>query len=211
MSDQPCLDFGLGPEPRRPKLPERAFACIDASGKGVAVDAVRTRVMSEYGLQGSHVPVERLHISLSMYGDFKRIPSRVPFAVGRAAERIALSAFEITLDRVATLPGGRPGKRPTVLLCDSKELTGLADALLAEVTRIGLKASPLKMPHMTLFYGPGTVPTQPIEPVRLPVRRFFLIHSELWLTRYNVLGCWRLGGRTAVPDPAPLAFGSMAA
>ncbi len=210
MSDQSCLDFGLGPEPRRPKRPERAFACIDAGGKGAAIDVIRKNIIRQHGLRYSPVPAERLHVSVSAYGDFKRIPSRIPFAVARAAERISVPAFEIALDRVATLPGGRPGKRPTVLLCDSRELIGLADALLAEVTRIGLKASPLKMPHMTLFYSPDPVPMQPIEPVHIPVRRFFLIHSELWLTRYNVLGCWRLGEQAAL-DAAPLAFGSMAA
>jgi 2'-5' RNA ligase len=193
VSDQSCLDFGLGPEPRRPKRPERAFSCIDAGGKGAAIDAIRKSILRQYGLQYSPVPTGRLHLSISMYGDFKRIPSRIPFAVDRAAQRICVPPFEITLDRAATLPGGRPGKRPIVLLCDSKELIGLADTLLAETTRIGLKATALKIPHMTLFYSPDAIPAQPIEPIRIPVRRFFLIHSELWLTRYNVLGCWPLG------------------
>jgi 2'-5' RNA ligase len=211
MSDQLCLDFGLGPEPRRPKRPERVFACIDAGGRGPIVDSLGTRLMGEYGLQGSRVPANRLHISLSMYGDFKRVPSRIPFAVGRAALRVSAPAFEVMMDRVGTLAGGGSGRRATALLCSSTELTGLADALRLEATKLGLKATALKLPHMTLFYSSGAVPTHMIEPIRVPVRRFFLIHSELWLTRYNVLGCWRLGDGSATPCAAPLAFGRMAA
>ena len=83
MSDQSCLDFGLGPEPGRPKRPERAFSCIDSGGKGATIDAIRRSILRQYGLQYSPVPTGRLHLSLSMYGDFKRIPGRIRFAVSR--------------------------------------------------------------------------------------------------------------------------------
>ena len=55
-------------------------------------------------------------------------------------------------------------------------------------------------PHMTLFYSPASVRPAEIEPIRFRVERFFLIHSERGLTKYNVLGCWSLEG--APPEVA---------
>jgi 2'-5' RNA ligase len=48
---------------------------------------------------------------------------------------------------------------------------------------------------MTLLYGPTPIPAQPIEPLRFVVAGFSLIHSELGLTRYNVIDRWSLEGR----------------
>jgi 2'-5' RNA ligase len=45
---------------------------------------------------------------------------------------------------------------------------------------------------MTLFYGSRPVPAQAIKPIRVMFNEFVLIHSELWLTRYNILDRWRL-------------------
>jgi len=49
-------------------------------------------------------------------------------------------------------------------------------------------------PHVTLFYGPKAIPTQPIERILFSVREFSLIYSELGLTRYDVIGSWPLRG-----------------
>jgi RNA 2',3'-cyclic 3'-phosphodiesterase len=47
---------------------------------------------------------------------------------------------------------------------------------------------------MTLFYGSKPVPMQAIKPIRLMFNEFVLVHSELWLTRYNMVGRWPLKG-----------------
>lgn len=212
MSDrvQSTFDFIEPPDPRRPKRPERVFTCIGAGT--AAADVVRWRelIKRDNAILTKGVLPERLHISLCGIGDYVRIPSRVPFAATRAARRIALSPFEVVLYRAVTFPGFNPHKRPTVLLAESRELRELGDMLFGYLRREGVKAGELTTPHMTLFYSPRSIRPVDIEPIRFRVDRFYLIHSERGLTRYNVLGCWLLNGLGAA-TPGPLAFGSMAA
>ena len=49
-------------------------------------------------------------------------------------------------------------------------------------------------PHMTLLYGEKPMAKQEIEPIRLLVKEFVLIHSERGLTRHNVIDRWPLRG-----------------
>jgi 2'-5' RNA ligase len=56
----------------------------------------------------------------------------------------------------------------------------------------GLRAAEDFTPHMTLSYGPRAIPMQAIEPIRFAVNEVVLIHSELWLTRYNIIDRWAL-------------------
>jgi 2'-5' RNA ligase len=86
----------------------------------------------------------------------------------------------------------------------------LGDSLFRELGLQRMRAGGLAMPHMTLFYSGQRIRPVDIEPIRFRVDRFYLIHSERGLTRYNVLGCWLLNG-SGVATPGPLAFGSMAA
>jgi 2'-5' RNA ligase len=170
--------------------------------------------VSEYRLHGSEITVERFHLSICHLGDFKRIPSHIPFAVMRAAQRIAVSAFDIVLDHTVTFPSGRPDKRPTVLLARSPELTVFGERVHRELLAQGLRTDPLRSPHVTLLYGPRSISPHAVRPIRFRAMRFYLIHSELWLTKYNVLGCWPLSDRGPASEQelkVPIAFGSMAA
>ena len=47
---------------------------------------------------------------------------------------------------------------------------------------------------MTLLYGSKPISVQAIEPIHFVVKEFALIHSELWLTRYNTVDRWLLEG-----------------
>ncbi len=207
---QPAFDFIEPPDPRRPKRPERVFTCIGAGT--AAADAVRCRerIKRDNAILAKGIAPERFHISLCGLGDYVRIPSRVPFAAMRAARCIALSPFEVVLYRAVTFPGFNPDRRPTVLLAQSGELRELGAVLFGHLRREGLKAGELITPHMTLFYSPRSIRPVDIEPIRFRVDRFYLIHSERGLTRYNVLGCWLLNG-LGLATAGPLAFGSMAA
>lgn len=210
MFEQASFDFGLLPQPPRPRKPERVFFCIGAGKAAASIDPCRTAIMQEDRIRGSPIPADRFHVSLFHVGDFKRIPSYIPFAACRAAERVRMDPFEIMLDRVATFPGGRPDRKATVLLGGSDALLELHGRLLVELNRIGLSVPVRFTPHMTLFYAPVSVRPRRIDPIRLQVEEFFLIHSALWLTRYTVLGRWpRQPGETAVN--LTMAFGPMAA
>lgn len=208
---QPTFDFIEPLDPRRPKLPERVFTCTDAGMAAAEVVRQREGIKRDNAIVTKGILPERLHISLCGLGDHVRIPSRIPFAAMRAAERIVLSPFEVVLYRAVTFPGFRDD-RPTVLLAESRELRELGDLLFGHLRREGLRAGELREPHMTLFYSPRLIRPVDIEPIRFRVDRFYLIHSERGLTRYNVLGCWPLGDPpSGAPASLPLAFGSMAA
>lgn len=78
-------------------------------------------------------------------------------------------------------------------------LLGAGDALFelhkvlgAAMKKNGLRAAEHFTPHMTLLYGSRPMSMQAIEPIRFVVDEFALIHSELWLTRYNVIDRWSL-------------------
>ncbi|MGN6144780.1 MAG: 2'-5' RNA ligase family protein [Mesorhizobium sp.] len=206
---QPAFDFIEPLDPRRPKCPERVFTCIGAGKATSTVARCRAWIKRDNAILVKGIFPDRFHISLRGIGDYVRIPTRVPFAAIRAAQRIVLSPFEVVLYRAVTFPGFRDD-RPTVLLAESRELRELADMLFGHLRREGLRPGEFRDPHMTLFYSPRSIRPVDIEPIRFRVDRFYLIHSECGLTRYNVLGCWLLNGSGAA-TPGPLAFGSMAA
>lgn len=58
------------------------------------------------------------------------------------------------------------------------------------------------LPHLTLSYNEQFVPMRAIEPITCMVEEFCLIHSELWLTKYQILRRWRLPGDC--PPTAPV-------
>ena len=207
---QPTFDFIEPSDPRRPKRPERVFTCIGAGEAASEIARCRERISQDNAVLAKGIPPERFHISLCGIGDYVRIPSRIPFAAIRAAERIVLSPFEVVLYRAATFPGFRPDRQPTVLLAESRELRELGDLLFGHLRVEGLRPGELTTPHMTLFYSARGIRPVEIEPIRFRVDRFHLIHSERGLTRYNVLGCWLLNG-SGLATCGPLAFGSMAA
>lgn len=214
MDHQERFDFIREPERPRPQKPERLFFGLLAGDASRAIATCRENIMRKQGIFGSGIAEERLHISLSWLGDFKRIPSRIPYGAGLAADRIAMPPFELVLDYAATLNGGRPGRYATVLLARSDALRELGGGLCHELRLQGVKASDLTLPHVTLFYGPRRIRPTEVRPIRLWIDRFYLIHSELGLSRYNILGCWLLGGTPTAPIhpvTSPLVFGSMAA
>lgn len=182
----------------RPERPDRLFFALKLDSEVAAeVADFRARLIRECGLKGSLIAVDRLHLSLHMVGDFKRLRDRHVWAAAQAADRVALRPFAFDLAAVQSFRGrpvsrGRAPRRPLVLSGACDELTVLHGDLGAEMRRMGMKASLAFTPHVTLLYGPDLVPCRPIAPIRTFVRSFVLIHSELWLSRYHILGEWPL-------------------
>lgn len=188
------LGFLESLDPRRPKKPERAFTCIRV-GSALAIAEIgklRERIMCENAIRAKGIPPERFHVSLCFLGDHVRINSGLIFGARRAAARIAAPAFDIALNRAVTLPGFRPNNRPTVLLAEGTGLRRLGDTLFQYLRQEGVRAGKLSIPHLTLFYSPRPIRPADIEPIRIKVDGFHLIHSERGLTKYSVLGFWPL-------------------
>jgi 2'-5' RNA ligase len=190
-----CRDLSV-----RPKQPERLFlALLSNKETARAAGEVRERFVGANRLKGTSLPGERLHISVHHVKDDKRLRTKFVYAARQAGRAVSLSPFEVTFRFITSLEGGpprpgRPKRWPLVLLAEGEGLPELHKVLGVALRRYGLKAEEHFTPHMTLFYGDKPIATQPIEPIRFMVDEFVLIHSELWLTRYNILDRWRLAG-----------------
>lgn len=200
---QYAFEFYKG-ESRRLRRPERMFfAVLPDPEMSSHIGSLRDRLIAEYGLKGAPVETPRLHISLHHVGDYRRLRSKFLFAAERAGNAVSLDAFEVILGTVHSFDAlpqrdGKAGRRPLVLLAEGNALLRLHENLGHAMRKEGLKAGATMVPHMTLLYGTKPVPTLPIEPLRLAVGHFALIHSERGRNRYNLLARWPLRGRSAI-------------
>jgi 2'-5' RNA ligase len=184
--------------PRRPKRPERLFfGAVADSATGRQLDEFRDWFVRDNDLKGARLKTERLHISFHHVGDYKRLLPKFVYAARQAGQAISIPSFEVTFRVVATFESmprrdGRPPRWPLVLLGEGDGLFELHKILGAAMERYGLKIAGHFAPHMTLFYASRPMAPQAIKPIRFLVNEFALIHSELWLTRYNIVDRWRL-------------------
>lgn len=184
--------------PRRPARPERLlYGLFPDSGTSARVSQFRQQFFYENDLKGSLLKTARLHVSLHHIGDYKRLRTRFVYAAMLAANAVVLPPFEFTFHAIKSFEEGPPidnrrRGRPLVLLGEGEALFKLHSALGGAMEKNGLRAETCFTPHMTLSYGPKAVTEQAIEPIRMTVNEFVLVHSELWLTKYNVLDRWPL-------------------
>lgn len=150
-----------------------------------------SRFVEEARLPEKPLRAERLHISLHHVGDYRRLREKFVYAARQAGQAVTMPPFDVTLRAAASLDG--PPRRPFVLLGEDGPVFTLHERLRIAMSGNGLRAARRFMPHMTLFYGAKPMSTGEIEPIRFTVRAFSLIHSKLWLTKYETIGCWRLG------------------
>lgn len=182
--------------PRRPKRPERLFYMLTPDAQAAArARLLAETLLAELGLAGEPLAAERLHVSLHHVGDWPRLRSKLLYAARLAGAGVCMRPFEVvfrfvrSLDDARSLRGQRY-RRALVLLGDGEGLHELHGRLGAGMRQAGLRAGHRFLPHMTLHYCSRTVPLQAIEPIRFVADGFALVHSELWLTRYNMLGRW---------------------
>lgn len=182
--------------PRRPKRPERLFFSLFPDiATSFRVKEFAERFISERHLSGNQLRAERLHVSLHLVGDYKRLQSKFIFAARRAGDRLSMHPFEMTFPFITSFerPANSRRRSPLVLLGqEDASLVELHNVLGTAMEKNGLSAAQSFTPHMTLFYGSTAVPLQPIEPISFAVGEVVLIHSEKGLSRYNVLGRWSL-------------------
>ncbi len=186
--------------PHRPVRPERLFYGLFPDPETAArVSRFRQRFLCENDLNGSPLQAARLHVSLHHIGDYKRLRTKFIYAAALTAKTVAMPSFEVTFRAIKSFEegppiGGRRRGRPLVLLGEGDALFKLHSALGGAMAKNGLRTEVCFTPHMTLSYDPKAIAEQAIEPIRMAVSEFVLVHSELWLTKYNVLDRWRLAG-----------------
>lgn len=167
---------------------------------GVLLDSYAALRVSRFGqqfcsdnqIQGTPRGRHLLHISLYHLGDYQGLPSRIVYAARRAADAVSTPASEVTLNAVTAFQNQKSSRHALVCLAEGAGLVALHHGLGQAMRRTGLKAGGHFRPHVTFLYGPDAVARQPIEPIRFAVKEFALIHSEVGLSKYNVLDRWSL-------------------
>lgn len=189
--------------PSRPKRSERLFfALFPTSQTSVRLGRFTDRFLRENHLRDKRLGAERLHVSLHHVGDYRRLRGKHIHAATQAGNAVSMRPFEVTCRSItgfkgAPSTGGRPRKRPLVLLGEGNGLFELHRNLGAAMEKNGLRASDHFRPHITLSYGWKQTPAQTIEPIRFRINDFTLVHSRLRLTQYAVIERWPLRGISA--------------
>lgn len=145
--------------------------------------------------QSSHPPhpVEMLHISLLLVGEFEEVPDAIIAGALAAADEIRARPIPITLDSIGLFGGAKhlalyPGK-------NNGQAGQFADMLAGALKRRNLPYSCKRdsTPHVTLVYGCGRIEPKPITRNYAWIAgEFMLICSHIGETRHEEIGRWSL-------------------
>lgn len=184
--------------PRRRVERDRLFFAVLSPRDAAREITERIRLLRiEHGLQGRPIAPARLHISLHGVGDYFQLPGAVIASAREAGASVAMPPFEIVLDRVLSFRKNKT-EWPFVLRAGG-DLPGLVllHRLLGEAMKregLGQRGMRSFTPHMTLLYDDRAAKEQAIEPIRIPVSDFALVHSLVGQSRYVELARWPLRG-----------------
>jgi 2'-5' RNA ligase len=183
---------GFEPRPPRDNL---FFGILSPLNSAIEIRKAADDLRNLYGLNGRLIAQERLHISLHAVGRFDGPPNFIIERAHEAGGLVSTSPFPLTFDRVMSFDIKRD-KRPFVLRPgrDLASLFTLHDILgeAMKRARIGRYVMSRFVPHMTLLYDRRVVRERPIEPIRMNVRDFVLVHSLVGQSRYIELARWPL-------------------
>ncbi len=184
------LSLGFGAEAPTERL---FFAVMPDPATAQRIAAFAASLVADGVVKGKPLLAERLHVTLHHLGDYAGLPASLVARARNAAARIALAAFEVEFDRVASF-GAHRQQPPCVLRGDAgtRGLVHLQRALERALALEGIAGDLRFTPHLTLLYGSGLA-TQPIAPLRWRAHEFVLIRSHLGQTRYEIEGRWPLG------------------
>lgn len=181
-----------------PRVTDRLFFAIMPDADAAArIARLAQQMRVEHRLSGKPVAPERFHITLHHLGDYAGLPPNIVTAASEAAATVAMPAFDVALDRVASF-SGRPRNRPFVLLGGDgvAALKAFQQALGTAMQKAGLGrwVEPKFTPHVTLLYDDHCVAEQLVETVGWIAREFVLVHSLLGKTQHVQLARWPLVG-----------------
>ena len=195
MPEQLCFP-GFVPRHARDNL---FFGLLWQANSAMEIRKAADGLRHLHGLMGRLIEPERLHLSLHAVGRYDGLPH---FIVERAYEAGAMvststSPFPLVFDRAVSFDNKRD-KRPFALRpgYDLARLSALHDVLGRAMKRAGIARHVVShfTPHMTLLYDGRTVRERPIEPIRINVHDFVLVHSLVGQSRYIALARWPLRG-----------------
>lgn len=172
------------------------FAVFPSAQDATHVARFRDRFVRDNGLCGTLIRTNRLHISLHGIGEYRRAPAEIVHAARLAGDAVRAHPVAVSLRTIQSFgpsPSRKGRRAPLVLLDEGSALAALHGTLGASMRGQGLKAADRFVPHMTLLYGPITVPPRPIDDIRLTFTSFALIRSHRGLSRYDIEGSWSLG------------------
>jgi 2'-5' RNA ligase len=193
MPDQACLP---GFERRVPR-DRLFFGLLSRANSAMEISKAADGLRRLHGLKGRLIEPERLHVSLHAIGQYDGLPNSIIERAYKAAAMVSTPPFPLMFDRVASFDN-QSEKRPFVLR-PGNDLARLLKlhSVLGEAmkrTRIGRYVRPHFAPHMTLLYDSRVVRERPIEPIRMDVQDFALVHSLVGQRRYIELARWPLPG-----------------
>lgn len=140
-----------------------------------------------------------MHVSLSFLGGCSEVSEKAIQFICKIGETVTASvpAFEARFDRVISFRGGFDN-RPLVLVNHddgNTELIRLHQALDIALSKYQRRGAYLKFsPHITLLYDRQNIPEEPVDPISWVADEVVLVRSEVGVTKYERIGCWKLGG-----------------
>jgi 2'-5' RNA ligase len=190
-----------------PTLPRTVFSALYYMVKpdraaARAADALRAEIGARHGLQGNAVEPDRQHVTLHELGSHPELPAGLVERALQAGAAVAAEPFDVEFDRAVgwgaeahllALAGAANGLRGLRALQRSVAVA-MVDAGLGEWVRHGFR------PHISLFYGNKTLPSQAIEPIRWTIDELLLVESLDGAGVHRVLGRWPLLRRQAIFD-----------
>jgi 2'-5' RNA ligase len=193
MPGQLCLP-GLEFRPSRDVL---FFGLLSQTDSTAAIIGAADGLRRLHGLNGGLIGPEHLHVSLHAVGAYDGLPNFIVERAYEAGAMVSTPPFPLVFDRVMSFDN-KQRKRPLVLLpgYDLPRLFTLHHALgqAMKRARVGRNVRPHFAPHMTLLYDRRMVRERPIEPIRMNVQDFVLVHSLVGQTRHIELARWVLRG-----------------
>ena len=191
MSDQLSL---AGFDPAQKPTDRLFLALIPEAAATGQITGLAHSLRASHGLSGRPLLPSRFHVTLCHIGDYHGLPGHVVAQAMESAARIKRPPFTAEFDRAVSFKGSE-----AFALVGSDGNTALQEFRLALFQTLktygpgclsGLKFTP----HITLLYDGRLVAEHPVEPVRLNVREFILIHSLLGKEQHIHLARWALQG-----------------
>ena len=183
--------------PPQPKKHRLLFAILpDEHAQERTLEAAHG-LREQCGLRGRVFQRNRLHVTLHTFYEGKRVPPAVVELASRAGRSVTASSFVVSLDTAFSFDN-KPSNQPLVISGQrgTAELTHFQRFVLAGSMRrhsLGTVVQQHFVPHATVLYDDQVVPPTAVEPISWIVRDFVLIHSHVGLSKYDILGRWRLG------------------
>ena len=140
------------------------------------------------------VAPERHHITIAILDDHAFLPAGLVESMYAVGASIVAEPFRITFDRIDENGGS------VVLLPDSHNasLARMRRQIVEAMRRRGIKQRRgySFSPHMTVAYRDGQMSSQAIDAFGWMVDELVLIDSHVGRSRHEVMGRWKLCGRT---------------